>query len=98
MANRVVAERYTGFILLTVSSTATAAFPLTGLTGATLAQITCEGSGLRYRLDGVTANSATGHLTSAGDVITLHGSDVLQGFNVLATVPTGWMHISVGYL
>lgn len=94
--NRVVAERYTGFTAIIVS--AGNVKPLTGLTGATLAQLTFEGSGVRYRLDGVSAHSGTGHLASAGDVITLHGADVLRGFNVISTAPTGFIQASIGYI
>lgn len=96
MSNRVVAERYTGFTAITVS--AGDVRPLTGLSGATLAQLTFEGSGMRYRLDNVTAHSGTGHLASAGDVVTLHGADVLQGFHVISTAPTGFIMASIGYL
>ena len=93
---RINAEQYTGFKVVAVGTTNVS--PLTGLSGATIAQISCEGSAIRYRLDGVTAHSASGHLAVSGDVLILHGSDTLQGFRAICPTVTGTLMISVGYL
>lgn len=98
--NRVVAEKYTGFSALTVSA---ACFPFTGLFSGdiqpVLAQISFEGSAMRYSISiGFTATSGSGHLVSAGDILTLHGADVVRAFNVVPTVPTGFAMASLGYL
>jgi hypothetical protein len=87
---------YTGFIVSNVGTSALA--PLSGLSNdATIAHITFEGSALRFRLDGTTAHSATGHLASAGDVLDLQGGDVLKGFRVICPTVTGTLMISVGH-
>lgn len=101
MSNRVVAETYTGFSALTVS--AAAVFPFSGLMSGgqqpNLAILTFEASSVRFSVArGFTATSGSGHLATAGDVVTLHGSDVLAAFNVCATAPTGTVMMSVGYL
>ena len=87
---------YTGWRTVNVGTSALA--PLTGMPHATIALITIEGSAIRYRLDGVTAHSATGHLASAGDSLSFQGSEVLSGFRVICTDTTGTLMISVGHL
>lgn len=95
--NRVVAEMFTGFSAWILSANQGAIFTgLAGINNANLAMLTFEGSAVRYRLDGVTAHSGTGHLVSGNDVLMLHGSDAIKGFNVCVTVPTAWLMASFG--
>lgn len=87
---------YTGFRTINVGTSALA--PLTGMPHTTIALITIEGSAIRYRLDGITAHSATGHLASAGDSLSFQGAEVLSGFRVICTTVTATLMISVGHL
>jgi hypothetical protein len=95
--NPVVSEKYTGFTALTVGTTNVA--PFTGLTGnfaSTIVQLSFEGSAVRFRLDGVSAHSASGHLASANDSMILYGNDSISGFNVICTNTTGTIMADVG--
>ena len=94
--NSVNAERYTGLSAVIVGTTNVS--PFTGYTikDPTVAMLSVEGSAIRYRLDGVTAHSASGHLASAGDYIFLNGSDSINGFNVICTNTTATIWASLG--
>lgn len=93
---QISAPRFTGLRLVTVGTDNVA--PLTGLGNANHALITFEGSAVRYRLDGVTAHSATGHLATASQSLELVGGDLLSGLRVVCTNTTAWLTISVGGL
>lgn len=90
------APNYTGFRLAIVGSVSVS--PFTGLPHATIAHVTLEGSAVRFRLDGVTAHSGTGHLASAGDVIDLQGSEVISGFRVICGDGSATLMASIGHM
>lgn len=95
----VIAEQFTGFLLVVVGTDNVS--PFTGLVGnnsPTLARFTFEGSACRYRLDGVTAHSASGHLVTAGEILLLRGPDSIKNFNVICTNTTGRIQASFGRL
>jgi hypothetical protein len=87
MPNNVYAEQYYGFSALTVGTTNVS--PFSAFASATNAVLTFEGSAVRYRMDGVSAHSASGHLVSAGFFLNLDGSNLIKGFNVICTNTTG---------
>jgi len=92
--NRVVAEKFSAFSAVTVGTTPVN--PFTAFSGLGQAVLSFEGSAMRYRMDGVTAHSASGHLVSAGVYLNLQGSDVIQGFSVICTNTTGTIMASIG--
>ena len=92
--NQVIGANYWAFSAITIS--AGNVTPFTGLASATLAFLTFEGSAVRFRLDGVTAHSGTGHLVSGNDALVLKGGDMLRNFNVISTVPTATIYASWG--
>ena len=92
--NRVVAENYTVFTAVAVGTNSVN--PFSAYSGLTLALLTFEGSGLRYRLDGVTAASGSGHLVSAGSIVNLAGSQTITQFNAICPTVTGTIMASLG--
>lgn len=87
-------EIYTGKNLTQVGTSAIA--PYTGITGATIAQLTFERSAIRYYLNGDPPTSASGHLIQAGDILTLMGGDVISGFRTISPNDTGTIQASFG--
>lgn len=94
MSNHVFAENYYGFSAVLVGTTNVA--PFAALNSATVAQLTFEGSAVRVRLDGVSAASASGHLFTASQTLTLRGADVIKGFNAVCPTVTGTIMASWG--
>ena len=92
--NSVYAEQYKVFTALTIGTTNVS--PLTAYSGYTLAFMTFEGSAIRYRIDGVSAASGSGHLVSAGVSVNLNGADTVVGFNAICTNTTGTVMVSIG--
>lgn len=90
----VKAETYSVFTAAAVGTTSVR--PFSAYSGLTLAYLTFEGSALRFRLDGVTAASASGHLVSAGSIVNLEGADTLQNFTVICPTVTGTIMASLG--
>ena len=88
------AEQYYGFSALAVGTTNVA--PFASLNSATVASMTLEGSAIRYRLDGVSAASGSGHLLTASQILYLRGADAVKGFNAICPTVTGTVMASWG--
>lgn len=94
MSNNVFAEHYFGFSALAVGTTNVS--PFTAFSSATYAFLSVEGSAIRYRVDGVSAASGSGHLVAAAQTITLIGADTIKGFNAICPTVTGTVMASWG--
>jgi hypothetical protein len=70
--------------------------PFSAYSGLTQALITVETLPVRYRVDGVTAHSATGHLLNNGDNISLAGAGLITNFRVLCPAGTAYLMVSLG--
>ena len=92
--NRVFAERYSVFTALSVGTTDVA--PFTAYSGLTLAFLTLEGSAVRYRLDGISATSGSGHLATASMIIKLAGAQTITNTHLICPTVTGTIMASLG--
>lgn len=88
------APQYTAFSAVTVKQTNVQ--PFSAYSGLTQVFITVETLPVRYRVDGQTAHSGTGHLLNVEDSVTLVGSDVLTQFRVLCPAGTAVLMVSLG--
>lgn len=101
MSNHVAAQKFTGFTAIPVGTTNVAPFsafaPASNMAGPTVMYVTLEGSAVRYRLDGISAHSATGHLfTPTSPPLVIQGMDAILGFNVICPTVTGTLQAELG--
>lgn len=92
--DNVNAERYSVYTAATVGTNAVT--PFTAYSSLTVALLTFEGSAVRFRIDGGTAHSSSGHLASAGVALVVNGSDPITKLSFLCTNTTGTVYSTLG--